>query len=174
MADASIPRLSAIQQKDDDVGRALKYLQGVVNNIGQQTNAAPIGSTPPPQAHASLSVKGGAGIYDIAIADNSPKFIGHSNFVEYSQDASFSNAHVISLGPSRNHRASLGAGPYNFRSYSAYPTSAPSQPVYHPAVSGAGTVEPPMQQAQGSGTSQAPGAGFGTVPFNAPTQPKRQ
>jgi hypothetical protein len=173
LSDASIPRLDAIQKKDSDIGRALQYVQNAVNNIGQQTNAAPVGVTPAPQAHASLTVKGGAGIYDIAIADNSPKFIGHSNFVEYSQDASFSNAHVISLGPSRNHRASLGAGPYHFRSYSAYPTSQPSQPVYHAAVSGAGTVEPPMQQGQGSGTSQTPGAGFGNVPFNAPTQPKR-
>jgi len=174
MPDASIPRLSAILQKDDDIGRALQYVQRAVNNIGQQTNAAPVGVTPPPQAHASLSVKGGAGIFDVAIADDSPKFIGHSNFVEYSQDSSFSNAHVISLGPSRNWRGSLGAGPYNFRSYSAYPTSAPSQPVYHASVSGAGIKEPPMQQTQGSGTSQTPGAGFGNVPFNAPTQPKRQ
>lgn len=173
MADASIPRLSAIEQKDQDTGRALRYIQGVVNNLGVQTNAAPVGATPVPQAHASLSVKGGAGIFDVAIADNSPKYAGHQNFVEYSPDASFSNAHVISLGPSRNWRGSLGSGSYHFRSYSAYPTSLPSQPVYHPAVSGAGTSEPAMQQGQGSGTSQTPGAGFGSVRFNAPVQPKR-
>lgn len=174
MPNASIPRLSAIKQKDDDTGRALQYLEGVVNNLGQQTNAAPVGATPPPQAHASLSVKGGAGIFDVAIADNSPKFIGHQNFVEYSPDASFSNAHTISLGPSRNWRGSLGSGSYHFRSYSAYPTSQPSPHVYHAPVSGGGAVEPVMQQGQGSGTSQTPGAGFGNVPFNAPTAPKRQ
>lgn len=173
MPDASIPRLAAIQQKDQDTGRALQYIQNAINNLGVQTNAAPVGATPVPQAHAGLSVKGGAGIFDVAIADNSPKYQGHSNFVEYSPDASFSNAHVISLGPSRNWRGSLGSGTYHFRSYSAYPTSQPSQPVYHPSVSGGGAVEPAMQQGQGSGTSQIPGAGFGNVRFNAPTQPKR-
>lgn len=173
MADASVPRLSSILQQYPDIGRALQYMQDVSNNLGQQTNAAPVGSNPPPTAHTSLTVMGGAGIFDAKIVDNSPKYQGHSNFLEYSDNASFENAHVIHLGPSRNWRGNLGTGTYHFRSYASYPTTEPSAAVYHAPVSGGGSVEPALQAGQGSGTSQVSGAGFGKVPYNATKPPIR-
>lgn len=173
MANASIPRLSAILQQSPDIGRALQYVQDVANNLGQQTNSSPVGAPPSPPPHTSLTVKGGAGIFDAAITDNSPKYRGHSNFLEYSDDSNFGNAHVIHLGPSRNWRGSLGTGTFYFRSYGAYPTSQPSPPIYHGAVSGGGSAEPQMQAGQGSGTSHTAGHGFGGVPYNADKPPIR-
>lgn len=173
MADSKYRNRSAIASKYPEVAEALDDLNSASNNIAQQTNAAPIGSSPAPAPHAGLTVTGGSGIFDAAIDDNSPKYRGHSNFLEYSNDSSFSSAHVIHLGPSRNWRGSLGTGTYHFRSYSSYPTSAPSTPIYHPPVSGAGSVEPKVQAGRGSGTSKSAGYGFGHIPYNSTTPPKR-
>jgi hypothetical protein len=173
MANAATPNLSSILQKYPDIGRALQYHQDALNNIGQQSNASPVGAPPAPAPHVGLTVKGGGGIFDAAIDDNSPKYRGHSNFLEYSDNPSFSNAHVIHLGPSRNWRGSLGPGTFHFRSYSSYPTSPASAPIYHPAVSGEGSAAPQMQAGKGSGTSQTPGYGFGNVPYNATKPPIR-
>ena len=177
MADLNARNLAAIKSGSatpQQLYEALIDLQAAHNNIAQQTNAAPVGENPEPTGHSAISVKGGAGMYDVQLTDNSPKYRDHHNFVEYSTDEGFSNAHVVSLGPSRNWRGSLGAGPYHFRSYSQYPTTGPSEMTYHPTpVSAHGSAEPPMQHGQGSGTSSTAGSGFGSEPFTGDVRPTR-
>jgi hypothetical protein len=170
MADASVPELSSILQEFPSIGRALQYLQQAHNNVAQQVNASPIGITPAPLPHSAISVKGGAGILDIAITDTTPQFRGKSNFIEISDNASYSNPHVVEIGAGRNWRQNVGPGEFHVRSYAAHPTSGPSDPIYHPAVSTVGGTEPAMQPGQGSGTG---GGGYGSQPYTGVVVPKR-
>lgn len=167
--------MAAIKEQNPTLYRVLKEMVDSGNNVAQQVNADPTAAIPAPQPHAAISVKGGAGLFDISLTDNSPQYRGKSNFVEYSPDKAFptSSTHVIDMGASRNHRAYLGNQTLNFRSYAAHDTSERSPITYHSGpVSGAGDTEPEMQPGQGSGTSRDAGAGFG-LPYNTVQPPKR-
>lgn len=172
MADASIPRLASIVQRDSDVGRALQYVQDVVNNLGAQTNSAPVGTTPAPQQLATLNVVGGAGIVHATINDPSPAYRGNSYHMEVIPAGGNweTDAHPIHLGPARAYRGSLGPGTYHFRATSGYNTSNPSPWVYAMNVNATGSTPPPFPKSTGSGTG---GGGWGSVPFDGNTPPKR-
>jgi len=165
MPNLNSQRMSQIKQKYSEVYEALRDHEAAINHLGMQTNASPVGLTPAPGSHAAISVKGGAGLYDVAITDNADAYRGKEHFLEYSQDPSFSSPHVIHLGASKNWRGSLGVGPYHFRSRSQYATSAPSDYIYHPPVDALAGSEPQMQAGQGGG--------YGTEPFTGNKPPIR-
>jgi hypothetical protein len=172
MADASIPRLSSILQSHPDIGRALQYVQDVANNLGQQTNAAPIGAVPAPPPLAKLEVTGGAGIVHAVMHDPSPTYRGNSYHMEViPADGNWeTDAHPIHTGPARAYRGSLGPGTYHFRACSGYNTSNPSPWVYQNNVSANGNTPPPFPKSTGSGTG---GGAWGSVPFDGTVPPKR-
>lgn len=170
MAKLTVRNLSFIRQKYPEIGEAISDLQNSHNNVAAQVNAEPVGVTSPPQPHSNISVLGGGGILDVALTDNSPQYRAKEHFFDYSQDG-FKTFHTKSLGPAKNWRGSLGSGNFQVRSYTQYATSGPSPMIYHPPVSTTGAAEPLMQVGQGSGTGLA---GYGAVPYNAPTPPKRQ
>ena len=146
--------------------RYLRRLGDAVNNLGNQTNAAPVGKIPPPQPHTDLQVKGGNGKFAIQITDNSNQYRGNVHSVEYDTSPSFSNPQPVHLGPNKTAMLAIGQGPFYFRSNAQYPTSGPSTYKYHPTpVSAAGTDDPPMPVSQGSG--------FGSQPYTTPNPPKR-
>jgi hypothetical protein len=170
MSNANVPQLAAIKLRDPDLGRALEYLQNVANNMGQQGNAAPVGTLPAPSPHAANSVVGGAGILDVQVTDNSPQYQGLQHFFDYSNDG-WKTVHTQPMGPAKNWRGSKGSGTFAVRTYSQYPSSStPSSPLYHAAVDTTGATEPPMQAGQGSGTGLA---GFGSVAYTTPKPPVR-
>lgn len=170
MADLNPSDLSYVKQQDPRLHRVLTQIIDSVNNVAQQTNAAPVGKIPPPTSHSDLKVMGGAGLFDIAITDNSASYRGKEHFVDYSED-NFQSFHTLSLGPAKNARVSLGNKNLSFRSYAQYPTSGPSDHLYQGSiVSGGGSVEPPMQGGQGSGTGSS---GYGEVPFTGAKLPSR-
>ncbi len=155
MARFQLPNLSYIRQDDDKYYGAFTALRDAVQNISDQGNLDPANSqqaTPPPISKVNVVHAGG--IHDVQIVDNTPAFNGIRYMAEYSQTADFQNSHTIDLGESQNHRANLGNGTYYWRASSKYPTSQPSNPVYHGGVTpnavGSGAYSgPAMQQAQG-------------------------
>lgn len=172
MADASIPRLSSILQQSPDIGRALQYVQDVANNLGQQTNASPVGQTPAPPAPAALNVSGGAGIIHATINDPSPTYRGQTYHMEVMPAGGTwdVDSHPIHTGPARAYRGSMGPGTYHVRACSGYNTSNPSPWVYANNVDATGSTPPPFPKTTGSGTG---GGGYGNVPYTGATPPKR-
>jgi hypothetical protein len=172
MADASIPRLNSILQRDPEVGRALEYIQNVANNLGQQTNAAPVGATPAPLAPAQLNVVGGAGIIHAVINDPNPGYRGNSYHMEVMPAGGNweTDAHPIHTGPARAYRGNIGEGMYHVRACSGYNTSNPSPWVYAHNINATGYTPPPFPKSTGSGTG---GGAWGNVPFNGTNPPKR-
>lgn len=172
MADLNPRNMAAIRSGTASMAQmhaALADIVAAVNNLGRQTNAEPVGLTQAPVSHSSLDVKGGAGVLDIAITDNSPQTRGKSNFVDIT-DTSTGHTHTVALGPARNIRVPVGPGKFRVSSYGAYPTSAPSQAIHHDPVDTTAQTAPPMQQGRGSGTG---GGGFGGRPYNTDTVPVR-
>jgi hypothetical protein len=169
VANLSVRNLSQIRQMYPQIGEALDDIQKGINNTASQVNASPVGITPAPRPHAANSVLGGAGMLDVSVTDNTQQFRGNQHFFDYSTDG-FKTFHTKPMGPAKNWRGSLGTGTFQVRSYTQYPTSGPSQMLYHAPVSTAGTTEPAMQAGQGSGTGTA---GFGQQPYNATVPPKR-
>lgn len=167
MADASIPRLSSILQSHSDIGRALQYIQDAVNNLGQQTNAAPVGQIAPPPPHAAVSATGGAGKLDIKVSDPSPAYRGAERFADVSADPSFSTFHTIHMGATHNWRGeSPVAGMAHIRTYSQLPTSGPSDYIYHPPVDTAASSAAATQTGN-------PVSGYGAKFNNSVLPPKR-
>jgi hypothetical protein len=172
MANASTPNLSAILQKYPEIGRALQYHQDALNNIGQQANASPVGSTPAPPAPAQLSVTGGAGIIHAVINDPHPTYRGNSYHMEVIPAGGNwdTDAHPIHTGPARAYRGTMGPGSYHVRACSGYNTSNPSPWVYANNVDATGSAPPPFPKTTGSGTG---GGAWGNVPFRGAQPPKR-
>lgn len=174
MANLNPRNMAYIRSMDPKVHEALSDIVNAVNNAAQQTNADPTSVTPPPPKISALNVTEQNGVFDAQIQDHSAFNRGSSYMLEYSQTPNFQNTHVVHLGPSRNWRGNLGAGPLHFRAYSGYGSSAPSEPVYHggqPGIAvGSGVTQgPPMQQGMGSGTGSATqtGQGFGSLPYRS-------
>ena len=135
MADANFRNLSSIRQKYPDIYEAFVDAQSAINNIGQQTNAAPVGAIQSPPPHAANSVMGGGGKIDIKIEDPSPAYQGIERFADVSPDSSYSTFHTIHLGATHNHRGdSPVSGMAYVRTYSQYPTGEMSDHLYHPPV----------------------------------------
>jgi hypothetical protein len=172
VSNASVPLLASIIQKYPDIGRALQYLQDVSNNLGQQSNAAPVGETPAPAAPAQLSVVGGAGIIHAIISDPNPTYRGNSYTIEVIPSGGNwdTDALPIHLGPSRSYRGSLGSGSYSLRACSGYSTSNPSPWVYA-NVDASGGSPPAFPKSTGSGTG---GGGWGNTPFDGNNPPIRK
>lgn len=169
MPNVSVRNLARIRQMWPEIGEAISDLQNAQNNVAQQVNASPVGTTPAPQPHSKLVVVGGGGIIDVAVTDNSEQYHGNHHFFDYTMDG-WKTFHTKPMGPAKNWRGALGSGKIETRSYTQYPTSPPSSFVYHAAVDTSIGAEPAMQAGQGSGTGLA---GFGEVPYNAVTPPKR-
>lgn len=170
MADLSPRRMAYIRSQYPELHDALIDIVNSVNNLGTQTNAAPVGVIETPTPHSGLSVLGGGGIMDVAITDNSPQNRGREHFFDYSTDG-FKTFHTKSMGPAKNWRGALGNGTFQVRSYPSYATSAPAEPLYHSTdVVTTGGAEPPMQAGQGSGTGDA---GYGQQPYNTDNPPIR-
>ena len=171
MADLAPRNMSAIKAgtaTPAQMHEAILDIVSSMNNLGQQTSAAPVGTNPPPTPHSKLSVKGGGGIVDVAITDNDDSYRGKEHFFDYSQDG-FKTWHTKSLGPAKNWRGQLGDGPFEVRSYAQHPTTGLSPMIYHPKVDTAG-AQPAMQPGQGSGTGQS---GYGDVPYTGAKVPIR-
>lgn len=157
--------------------QALQSIQTAHNNVEQQTNtnsSAP--PTAPPQISA-LNVTASNGHFQASITDTNEIYRGGSYFLEHSDNANFTNPHIVPMGPSRNANLFLGNTTRYFRAYSAYPTGPASQPVYHGgpkpvAVTGGGVVGgPSFLSSQGSGTGAAGQGlvGYGSTQFRSST-----
>ncbi len=168
-----LPQLKHVESGDPQLYSALKSVVDAVNNLGRGTGVDPAGAIAPPSAPSAISVKGGDGIFDIAITDNAPLYRGISYFVESDTSAAFTQPHVYALGPSRNTRLALGNLSLYWRAYSQYPGSDPSTPTNFGtppnAVTGGGVAGPAQQPSSGSGTApgtgQHGGSGFGRNPY---------
>lgn len=158
-----------IREALDDI--AAKSAQGF-----QQVVVTPGGVTdPPPQiSGVTVQVTKTAGLFDVAIQDNTPVSRGINYFAEWSLTANFSKPVVIDMGASRNLSIFLGGQTVYWRAYSSYPTSAPSAPVYFgtaaspTAVVGTVVGSATPLASTGSGTSPSSGtqgnSGFGQNP----------
>lgn len=186
MADNNIRNLDFIrnvnQQNINELGpklaEALLDLLQKVDNSAMQTNSNPNGDPQPPPGINGLKVTGKNGQFDIAIQDDNDIYRGINYYVEYADNPDFTNPRVIDMGTSRNETRFLGDTELYWRGYSAYPGSAPGEPVYFGGpssptkVKGGGQVGgPDFLPSQGSGTG-APGQGLmgpGKVAFRSPT-----
>ncbi len=145
--------------------RYLRRLGSAVNNIGTQTNSAPVGQIAPPLPHSGISVLGGGGYLDIALADSNSNYIAKNHFVDVADNPSFNNARKVDMGSALSHRVNVGPGTFHVRSYAAYATSGPSDFLNHEPVSTNGAL-PPMQAGNDAGTAFGP-------PFTGAQPPKR-
>jgi hypothetical protein len=172
MANLSINNLSAILQKYPEIGKALQQIQDSTNNVGQQTNAAPVGNTPQPPSLTKLDVLGGAGIIHAVIHDASPTYRGNSYHIEVMPTGGNweTDALPIHTGPARAFRGMLGHGTYDVRACSGYNTSNPSPWIYSKGVNAGGTTAPKFPKSTGSGTG---GGAWGNRPYDGDTAPKR-
>jgi hypothetical protein len=171
MSDLSPNGLSELKGRDPLTYRIIKQILDSHNALAQQLNGNPTGSeVPAPQAHAANSVKGGAGILDIQVTDKTPQFRGVEHFADIVPvGGSWEKAQTIHMGATTNHRAFIGKGQYQVRTYAQYPNSPPSAFTYHPnVVDTTGDGEPPMQSGNGQ-------SGYGRTPYlNSVGVPKRQ
>lgn len=171
MADLSTKNLSAIRAMGPLgvlVAEALEQHAASINTVGQQVNVAPVGQIAPPPSHAAVSATGGGGKLDIKISDPSPAYRGAERFADISPDSGFSTFHTIHLGATHNWRGdSPVTGMAHVRTYSQYPTSAPSAYVYHPTP--VNTAAPTVAATQSGNAVSGYGAKFN----NSVLPPKR-
>lgn len=173
MARFQIPNKSHIREQiDPKLASALQSIEDAINAHSDQTNADASGARQaPPTPISKVNVTEADGFHDIQLVDNAPAYPGINYFAYYSRDQK--NWHKVDMGASQNHRVYLGTGTYYWKANHAYPTSNPSQDVYHggstPEGVGSGShVGPEMQESQGQ-------AAFGTTPYrNSSTPPIRQ
>jgi hypothetical protein len=168
MSNISVPNLPSIYKKDPEVGRALQSLALATNSIGRQVNAAPVGKIPPPPPHQGITVDAGGGYFKVNITANSPAFRGAEHMLQVSESATdFSHAHLIHLGASTSWYGQLGPKTLHFASFSQFPTSAPSAPIYSLSADGSTGPIPSIT------STQTPFQGYGTKPFTGDTPPIR-
>lgn len=167
MANSKPRNLQQIKSLYPIIGECLQDMTNVDNNIGAQTNSAPVGIIQNPVKHSALTVTAGGGYFLAQITDNSPTNRGKENFVEVSEDQNFSagTVHVEHLGASQTLYRNYGPKKLYFRSYSQYATSGPGQPIYASADGTSGTAP----TIAGNGTA----AGYGTAPYTTDTIPIR-
>jgi hypothetical protein len=146
----------ALQKESPQAYEAVVQLKNAVNQTAQILGADATGPAQTPTNNGSLAVSQSGGIYDVAITDPSAER-GEQYFIEWSNGASFSQAYVISLGPSRNWRGYLGnIGTTYWRFYKQTPGSNAS-----PWINFGGTTPAPVGGDSSSG-GPAPGAANGS------------
>ena len=153
------------------LGEALLSIQQAHNNIEAQVNGNSTGGPQPPGKINGIQVTGQNGFLHVAINDQNPIYRGIRYYVEHADNAQFTNPQVVALHDVRNVSIPVGGTRY-VRAYSAYSSSAPSEPTYHgsptqPTAVNAGTGGPLLLPSQGSGTGAA-GVGLqgpGKEPF---------
>jgi len=153
------------------LAEALASIQLAVNNQEQQTNANSVGPPQPPGKINGVQVTGANGFLHVAIQDENPIYRGIRYYVEHADNPQFTNPQVVALHDVRNVTIPVGGVRY-VRAYSAYSSSAPSDPTYHgnpaqPTAVDTRGVGPQLLPSQGSGTGQA-GVGLegpGKEPF---------
>lgn len=186
-----ITRLRSVPEIGQWIQSALQRIEDSVNNLGQNTAAAPKGILPAPPVIQQLTVKtNGTGLVHAVITDNNPIAKNLHYFVEYDTNPHFTQPQVAHLGVSRqmapiNLPAQDDDGnpqTFFFRAYSQYPGGKPSAPI----VFGGETATPvapggaqalTLLPSTGSGTAQASGqqggSGFGRVLNRPAPGPKR-
>lgn len=173
------------------LGVALQRLQDSVNGLGTNLAADPTGTMPAPPPIQALNVKtDGNGTVHATINHSAAIQRGVHYFVEYSNDAAFSQPHVVHLGTSRTMNpitlpAMDDSGKpqkFFFRAYGQYPGGDPGEPVHFGGtvptpVNPGGSVKLTLLQSTGSGTAQnsgqQAGSGFGRVLFRQPITTRR-
>ena len=142
----------------------------------QQTNGNQTGEPIPPPQVSGVKVSGQNGYIHVAIVDNNQNlYRGIRYYAEHADNQAFRDPHIVPMHDSRNITIPVGNQTRYVRVYSAYPSSAPSAPVYHGGavpipVNGGGTDSGPMfLSSQGSGTGAA-GEGLsgpGPIPYRS-------
>ena len=163
------------------LAEALQSIQQAHNNIEAQMNGNSTGGPHPPGKINGIQVTGQNGFLHVAIQDNNPIYRGIRYYAEHADNPQFTNSHTVYMGDARNITIPVGGTRY-VRAYSAYSSSAPSEPTYHgnpaqPIAVNAGCGGPDLLPSQGSGTGSA-GVGLqgpGKIPFRpiAGAPPKR-
>jgi hypothetical protein len=175
--------LPAIRQLPK-IGQPLyEALQSFVDQSNHaHANAAVSGAgslAPPPRLDSFHVTTCPAGFAYFGMKHNGNIQRGISYFVEHADNPSFTNAHTVELGPSRNgHPLYIGNSTRYFRAYSGYQGSnATSEKTNFggataAAVVGGGTSPANFQQSFGAGTAPTdgsrPGSGFGPVLYRGP------
>ena len=175
----------------DRLANALQRIETGVNGIATNLGGDPTQTVAPPPTVQGLAVKtDGNGTVHAVVQDNNPIQRNLHYFVEYSNDESFSQPHVVHLGASRTmNPITLPAMDDNgnpqkffFRSYSQYPGGDPGKPIHFggttpTGVDVGGTTKLTLLPSTGSGTAQPSGqqggSGFGKVLFRNAIAPKR-
>jgi hypothetical protein len=153
---------------DPKLVEALDSIEKVINSSSQIAGVNPGSVATTPTNAGSLNVTEANGIYDAAITDPSNER-GETYFLEYDVSPSFSTAHTIQLGASRNWRGALNLGVNSYwRFYKQIIGSNPSAWINFggstPASVGfGGAAGPPMGTSSGSGSSKQSGRGFGPI-----------
>jgi hypothetical protein len=173
------------------LSEALRKVQEATNGLGKNVAVDPTGTMPKPPTIQQLTVKtNGTGLVHAVVSDNNPIQKGLHYFVEYSNDAAFSQPHVVHLGASRSMPPITLPGSddngnpqkFYFRAYSQYPGSHPGEPVHFggdtpSAVDPGGTQQMTLVPSTGSGTAPNTGergaSGFGRVLLRPSSGPKR-
>ncbi len=170
-----VRNLNAIRAGSATPEMLAQALQDIIdghNSIASQLNADSEGPVAAPTKPNSLTVTAQGGVFHGSIVHNGPFYRGITYHVDAAADAGFSNPFKVHQGPSRDFRVALGNQPLFFRAYTDYPTSGPSDAVYHGgaqpvAVQGGGTwAGPAIPPAQGSGTG-GPARSAATGPFRS-------
>jgi hypothetical protein len=138
------------------LAEALISIQTAHNNIEAQVNGNSTGGPKPPPKVSGVQVAGGGGFLHVAITDDTPIYRGIRYFAEHASDPQFTDGHVVPMNEARNVTIPVGGTRY-VRVYSSYPSSHPSEPVYHgnmvqPTAVDAGDSQAPLLPSQGSGT----------------------
>jgi len=153
------------------LAEALQSIQQAHNNIEAQVNGNSTGGPQPPGKINGIQVTGQNGFLHVAIQDNNSIYRGIRYYVEHADNPQFTNPQIVALHDVRNVSIPVGGTRY-VRAYSAYSSSAPSEPTYHgnpaqPIAVNAGAGGPALLPSQGSGTGPA-GVGLqgpGKTPF---------
>jgi len=181
----------ALQSITDPAARQMmQSVQDAINNLGTNLAADPVGVGESPTPLQSVNVKTTGEMVHVTLTHNVPVNKGVHYFLEYDNDPSFPQPHVIHNGTSRSIPPfSLPAkddvsSPQNwyFRGYPQYPGSRAASPVNFGGITPTpvtltGTTALTLQPSTGSGTAAADGRqggqGFGTVLSRTAIAPKR-
>jgi hypothetical protein len=178
---AALARMGqTISQLGPRLYEALTDLRGFHQNIAQQTNASPTGEPQPPPALNGFKVTADAnGYHHVSFTDNNELYRGVRYYALHADNPQMRGALPTQASGTelRNHMEHLGPATRYWMGYSAYPWSAPNQPLYHggaqpiAVTGGSGTGAPEFQPSQGMGTG-TPGvalSGPGPVAFRSAT-----
>jgi hypothetical protein len=166
----TVNELAALKGRDPYLHSIVDKIVKFVNLLGKSTGVAPPGHLPTPPTIGGIQVTAANGFFDISLTDKAVVQPGIVYFVEFDSSSNFQNAHTVSLGAARHLHLGLGNQTLYFRAYSMYQASGVRSPIVvlggtNPvAKTGGGAAGPTLSPAQGSGTSQIPGYGFGPTP----------